>query len=184
MPGNDELTLRGLPIRRRFARFGEVAGRSSGSAFGRGDALGAADDGDEETAVEQTFGHALGVRERYRIDQSGPALDIVDAEIVELHLHELARDPARGVEAERERALEVGLSLGEFRLGWSLLGEAADLALDDLDGLPGGVGARRGRAQQQRGLIEPDQAVGHAVGEAALLAHLEIKPRREGAAAE
>src|SRR5262249_45762486 len=67
MPGNDELTLRGPPIRRRFARFGEVAGRSSGSAFGRGDALGAADDGDEETAVEQTFGHALGVRERYRI---------------------------------------------------------------------------------------------------------------------
>src|SRR5262245_33583542 len=137
------LTLRGFPIRRRFARFGEMAGRSSGNALGRGDALGAANDGDEETAVEQASGHALGIRERHGVDQAGAALDIVDAEIVDLHLHELARESARGVEAERKGALEIGLGLGEFRLGRSVLGEAADFALDDVDGLPGGIGARR-----------------------------------------
>ena len=77
----------------------------------------------------------LASAKRHGIDQAGAALDIVDAEIVELHLQQLAGDPVRGVEAERERALEVGLGLGELLLGRAFLGQAADLVLDDVDGL-------------------------------------------------
>src|SRR5262249_61858718 len=89
-----------------------------------------------------------------------------------------------GVDAERIGSLEMGFGCGDYRLGRSVLGEAANLALDELDGLPGGVRARRRGAQQQRGAIEPDQAVGDAIGEAALLPHLDVEPRREGATAE
>ena len=99
--------------------------RATPPCVGGSDALRAADDGDQETRVEQALGHPLGVVERHRIDQGGTALDIVDAEIVELHLHQLARDPVRGVEAERERALEIGLRLDELLLGRSFLGQLA-----------------------------------------------------------
>ena len=92
------------------------------------DALGAADHGDQHAAVEQPLGHPLGVVERHRVDQGVAPLDIVDAEIVELHLHELRRDLGRGVEAEREGALEVGLRLGELLRGRALVGQHLDLA--------------------------------------------------------
>src|SRR5215211_3396140 len=90
-----ELALLRYPTHGRLARFGEGAGRASGSALRRGDALGAADDGDEHAAAEQSFGHALGIVQRHGIDQARAAIDIIDAEIVDLHLHELARDPVR-----------------------------------------------------------------------------------------
>src|SRR5260370_14849250 len=83
--GGCTLALLGFRTRRgRFPGLGEL--RCSAGALARADALRAADDGDEETACEQPFGHALGVSERDGIDETGAALHIVDAEIVELHL--------------------------------------------------------------------------------------------------
>src|SRR5262249_16489588 len=140
----NSLSRFGSPTGGRSPRLGEM--RSAAGALARADPFGAADDGDEETAFEQPFGHPLGTRERDGIDETATALDIVDAEVVELHLHELARDPVRGVEPERKGTLEISFSLDEFVLGRPLLGEPVDLALDDLDGLRGGVGPRRGMA--------------------------------------
>src|SRR5258707_4129558 len=177
------LALGGSPTRRgRFPGLGEL--RCSAGAFAGADALRGADDGDEETVCEQPFGHALGVRERHRIDETGAALNIVDAEIVELHLQELARNPVRGIEPERKGPLEIALGLDEFGFGRAVLGEPVDLALDELDGFARRVGPRCGMAEQQRGAIEPEEAVGDAVSEAALLPDLDIKPRGERAAAE
>src|SRR5258708_1947667 len=177
------LALFGFPTRRgRFPGLGEL--RCSAGALARADALRAADDGDEETACEQPFGHALGVSERDGIDETGAALHIVDAEIVELHLQELARNPVRGIEPERKGPLEIALGLDEFGFGRAVLGEPVDLALDELDGFARRVGPRRGMAEQQRGAVEPEEAVGDAVSEAALLPDLDIKPRGERAAAE
>src|SRR5262247_2362514 len=156
-----------LPGDGRPAGLGVVGGCALDPVVGRGDAVRAADHGGEQAAVEQALGHALGIGERHRVDQAGAALDIVDAELVELDLHQLAGDPVRGVQAERVGALEIGLGLVELLLGRAFLGEAPDLVLDDLDGLPGGVGAGGGAADQERGVIEPDQAVVDAVGKAA-----------------
>src|SRR5262249_17415270 len=75
----------------------------------RRDALRPADHRDEHATLEQALGHAPGVVERDRVDQGGALIDIVDAEIVELHAHQLVRDLGRGVEPERERAFQVGL---------------------------------------------------------------------------
>src|SRR5262245_61592377 len=94
----------------------------------RGNALRPADDRYQEAGREQAFGHALGVLERDRIDECRPALDVVDAQVVELHVDELVRDLARSVEPEREGTLEVGLSLLELFGGWSVLGHARDFA--------------------------------------------------------
>src|SRR5262245_65629938 len=123
--------------------------RPSAGALARADPFGAADDGDEETACEQPFSHPLGVGERDGIDETAAALDIVDAELIELYLQELARDPVRGVEPERISTLEISFGLDEFGLGRHLLGRPVDFALDDLDGLRGGVGPRRGMTEQQ-----------------------------------
>src|SRR5258708_6922305 len=177
------LALFGFPTRRgRFPGLGEL--RCSAGALARADALRAADDGDEEAAGEQPFGHALGVRERHRIDETGAALHIVDAEIVELHLQELARNPVRGIEPERKGPLEIALGLDEFGFGRAVLGEPVDLALDELEGSARRVGPRCGMAEKQRGGIEPEEVVGDAVSEAALLPDLDIKPRGDRAAAE
>ena len=44
--------------------------------------------------------------------------------------------------------------------------------------------ARRGAADGHGGVLEPNQAVRHAISQAALLAHFAIEPRGERAAAE
>ena len=53
-------------------------------------------------------------------DQVVAPVDVVDAEIVELELQEVAGDLLRGVEAQREIADEVVLGRGELRLGRAL----------------------------------------------------------------
>ena len=136
-----------FPARGRLSRLGGRVGRCRDATLCRVDALGAADHGDEETWVEQALGHPFGVVQGHRIDQGRTALDIVNAEIVELHLHQLARDPVRGIEAEGERTFQIGLRLDELLLGRSFLGQLANFLLDDVDGLAGGIGAGRGAAQ-------------------------------------
>src|SRR5262245_59563253 len=105
------------------------------------DALRLAYHGDEEGGAEQALGVAPHVVDRHRIDQARAAVDIVDAKVVELDLDELACDLGRGVEAERVGALQVRFRLRELFLGRSGLDEAADLLLDELDGLAGALGA-------------------------------------------
>src|SRR5215470_18987327 len=145
----------GPPTGGRSPRLAEM--RSAAGALARADPFGAADDRDEETAFEQPFGYPLGVGECDGIDETAAALDIIDAELVEPYLQELARDPVRGIEPKRISTLEISFGLDELGLGRPLLGEPVDLALDDLDGFRGGVGPRRGMAEQQRGAIEPEQ---------------------------
>src|SRR5256885_6881966 len=93
------------------ARSIECSRRMRRSLLLRGDALWPAHDREQHAAVEQALGHALGIVERDRVDQGRPAIDVVDAEIVELHAHELVRNLGRGIKAKRERAFEVGLGL-------------------------------------------------------------------------
>ena len=68
------------------------------------------------------------------------------AEIVELKLHELAGDLARGIEIERVGAPEIGFGLGELFLGRTVGGEPRDLARDDFERLLGTIEARCGGA--------------------------------------
>src|SRR5437764_13145800 len=151
----------GSPTGGRLAGLGEMA--SSAGALARADPMRAADHGHEEAAAEQPFRHPLGVRERDGIDETGAALHIVDAEIVELHLHELAGDAVRRVEPERKGTFEISFGLDELGFRRPVLGEPVDLAFDDLDRLRGRVSPRRGMAEQQRAAIEPEEAVGDAV---------------------
>ena len=85
------------------------------------------------------------------------SIDVIDAEIVELHAHELVRDLGRGIEAKRERAFEVGLGLLELIRGRAFPSHARDLGLDHLDRVLGGVVAGGGAADMDRGMIEPEQ---------------------------
>ena len=62
--------------------------------------------------------------------------------------------------------------------------EASRLRVDDRQCLGGAIGAGRGAAAHDVGVIHPDQAGADRIGEPALLAHLVIEPRGERAAAE
>src|SRR5262245_23656537 len=104
-----------------------------------GDALRPADHRDEHATVKQALGHAFGVLERDGVDQCVALVDVVDAEIVELHAHQLVRDLARGVEAKRERAFQVGLGLVELVRRRTFLGHTGDLGLDHINRVLGGV---------------------------------------------
>src|SRR5262245_14853298 len=146
-------------------------------------ALRAPDHGDQE-AIEQALGDATRVGDADRIDHAAAAIDIVDAEVVELDLHQLAGDLRRGVEAKRIGSLEERFRPVELFLGRSGLGQPLDLLLDDVDRLAGAFGARAGAAQEQRRMIEPDQRAVDRIGKSALLAHLAIEARGERAAAE
>ncbi len=56
--------------------------------------------------------------------------------------------------------------------------------MHEIDRFVGAVGAGRGAADQHGGMIEPDQAVGDRIDQAALLAHFLIEARVRRAAAE
>src|SRR5258708_40336833 len=103
-------------------------------------------------------------------DTKRVAKRLLDAEIVELHLHELAGDLGGGVEPERVGALQIRLRVRHLLLERARFGEAMDLRLDDVDRLTGDRGAGGGAADQHGGVLEPAQAVRDPVGEAALLA--------------
>src|SRR5437764_335796 len=75
---------------RRLVRFGQP--------------LRAADHQREHLGVEQALGDALGAGKRHRVDHRTAPLGIVDAQLVELDLHQLSGDLARRVEAKRIRA--------------------------------------------------------------------------------
>src|SRR5262249_19124305 len=87
-----------LPRRPRL-RLGAGAGGAGDAAVGGAQSLRAADDGHQHAVIEQALGRPLGVVERHRVDQGGAALDVVDAEIVDLLLDELGGDPVRGIQA-------------------------------------------------------------------------------------
>ena len=98
-------SLDGMPRSAAQPRMrGEASDAASAARFLRGHALGPADHGDQQAAVEQPLGDAPGVVERDRVDQAVAPLDVVDAEIVELDLQELAGDLGRGVEARARRS--------------------------------------------------------------------------------
>ncbi len=136
------------------------------------------------SAAKQPLGHAPRVVERDPLDHLLPAVDIIDAEMVELQLHEQRGDFGRGVEIEHERAVQISFGFGELVGGGAVVGEAMDFLLDQTDGFVGAVGARRRRAEKHRTAIVPHQAVADRVNEAAFLAHFVIKPRGKRAAAE
>src|SRR6266851_6813552 len=145
-PGHPRLTRRRLKTWMPATSAGMTTSRSA--ALG-GRRLRAADHGDEETAVEQALRHPLHVGERHRIDEAVALVDVVDAEILELDLHELPGDLGRGVEAQRERALLIGLGLGELVLGRAGLGEATDFLFHHFERLAGAVAAGRRRGNEQ-----------------------------------
>ena len=99
-------------------------------------------------------------------------------------MHKECRDLARRVEIERERAVEIGFGLGKLVRGRAILGQPVDFLFDEIQGFPGAVGTRGGAAEEQRGVVEPDQAVRDRICKTALLAHLLVEARRERAAAE
>ena len=146
--------------------------------------LGPPDHRHQHAAVGQPLGDAARVLDRHGVDQAVALVDVVDAEILDLDLQELAGDLGRGVEAQRERALEVVLRLGELLLGRAFARHAADFRLDQLERLAGAVVAGLRAAGEQRGAVERQEIRRHAVGQAALLTHLGVEPRRERAAAE
>ena len=111
-------------------------------------------------------------------------LDVVDRQLVELVLQQRLRELRGGVERQHLRALQIGLGLVELLLGRAFLGDAADFLLDGIDGLAGAVGAGAGVADEQRGMLHPEQRFEDGIGQAALLADLAIEPRRQAAAAE
>src|SRR5215510_281469 len=151
-------------------------GRSAALTLG-GDALRTPDHRDQEPAIEQTLRHAPHVGDGHGIDHGAAAVDIVDAEIVELDLYQLSGDLGRGVEAERIGSLEIGFRLRQLLVGRAGLRQAADLLLDDLDGLACAFGPRAGAAHQHGGMVEPYQLAVDRIGEPALLAHLAIEAR-------
>ena len=137
----------------------------------------AADHGVEHFAAEQASRGALGVGQGDALDQAVASCDVVDAEPVELDLHELRGDLGRGVEAQRIGTDQVGLGLGKLLQGRSVIGKPLKLVLDDGKRIGGAIGARRRRARDQRGVGKRRNAGPDAVRKPALLAHLAIEPR-------
>ncbi len=74
----------------------------------------AADNREQQPAVEQPLGDATCVLVGHRVDQAVAAGYVIDAEIVKLDLHQLGRDLGRCVEVERIGALQVCLRLGDL----------------------------------------------------------------------
>src|ERR1700730_16483247 len=105
---------------------------------------GPAHDGHQLSAVEQTLGNPLDVGERYGLDEAVALLDVINPEVVHLDLHQLACDLGGGVEAQCIGAFEVRLGTSEFLLARAGFGQAMNLLLDHLEGLPGAIAAGRG----------------------------------------
>src|SRR5262249_44116912 len=134
-----------------------------------GEALRPAHDGDQLAGIEQALGDPPHVVDGDGVDHGAAPRDIVDAEIVELDLHQLAGDLGRSIEAEPAGPLDIGLRLRQLRLGRTGIGEPLDLLRDDLDGIAGALGARAGTAHQHRRMVEPDQLAVDRIGKPALL---------------
>src|ERR1035437_6944400 len=120
--------------------------------------------GDQHAAAIEALGYPPGVLDADGVDQTAAALDIVDAEIIDLDLRQLGGDLARGVERERIGALEERFRSRQLVGGRAVRGHALGLSFDDPKRVGGAVGARSGGADQHRGAPEPDQAVGDAIG--------------------
>src|ERR1043166_38463 len=146
--------------------------------------LRAPDHGHEQAVIEQAPRHAPGVGERHRVDHRAAPLRVIDAELVELVLHELAGDLGRGIEGDRISALEIGLGLVELLLRRAFLGKPLYLLLDQGERFARAVAARRRGAGHHRRMVEPQQAGAYPIGKAARLAHLAVEPRGVRAAAE
>src|SRR3974390_3243633 len=93
------------------------------------------DGGDQAIGLDQPLGHALYVVEAYLLDQVIAAVDIVDAEVLNLDPQELISDAARGFKAERIGPGEIALGVGEFLGVRPLVGKTLKLALDHGKGL-------------------------------------------------
>jgi hypothetical protein len=59
----------------------------------------------------------------------------------------------------------------------AVFSHALGFLLDDGERVGRPIGAHGGAAEDDRGMAEPDEAVGHAVSKPAFLAHLSVKPR-------
>src|SRR5579862_2227947 len=118
-----------------------------------------ADNGDQKAAGEQALGDPFGVVDRHRIDHPLPPRNVIHAEIVALQLHEQCGDFARRVEIERERTVEIRFGFGELLGGGTVGSEAMDFLLDYIQCFAGTIVTRRRRAEEQRRVIEPEQAV-------------------------
>src|SRR6185312_9744205 len=150
----------------------------------RGQALRPAGDRYQHACSVKAARRFLCILDRDRIDEAAATLDVVDAEIVELDLSELRGNLARSIERERIRALEEGLRGRKLVGGRAILGHPLDFLLDDRKRVRRRIGTRGRAAENDRRAAEPDEAVGHTVGEAALLAHLFVEPRGKTAAAQ
>src|SRR5215470_9436462 len=63
---------------------------STAVAFGRKSLLRTPHNGDEKPAVQQALRHPLHVTERDGVNQAIASIDVIDAEIFELNLHQLS----------------------------------------------------------------------------------------------
>ncbi len=97
--------------------------------------------------------------QRHGVDDGVALLDVVDRQLVELVLQQRRGQLRRGVERQHLRALEIGLGLVQFLLGRAVLGHAADFLVDGVDGLAGAIGAGSGIADEDRGVIHPQQRI-------------------------
>src|SRR3546814_9852807 len=131
--------LRGVEIR-PAASSAPVAGRLAGG----GDAVGGADHHHGEgVGLVELCRDALGLLQGHRLDVAVALVQVVDAEVLELHADQHAGDVVRAVEAQREGAGEVALG------GVQLLGGRP------LNSEERRVGKERVRASRSRWPTEP-----------------------------
>ena len=112
-------------------------------------------------------------------------VEMVGRQVVDLHGMQQARDGARRIERQRQRAGEIGLGVGELLLGRAVDAKPRQLGLDHAQRLGDALVGRLPSTitSSARALVDA-QARGGAVGQAALLAHLGEQPRLLAAAAQ
>ena len=134
--------------------------------------------------VEQAARHRARLVQGDAADQRRAAVEVIDAELVELHLDEHRRDVPGRVEAERKRAGQIGLGVAQFGFGRAILAHALPFGADQRDrfGDPAVLGGDA--AEDQPGMAVRHQRGRNAVGQPALVADLLHQAPAKTAAAD